>query len=261
MKLMPPPTVVRARELGIETFQPEKVRSGEFPARMRTSGFDIAVVVAYGRILTKEVLDGPRLGCINVHASLLPRWRGAAPIQWSILAGDPVTGVTIQQMVEALDAGDVLSMASTPIGPRETAVQLAERLAPMGAALLVETLAQIDTLQPTPQDPTGVTLARLLSKEDGKLDWSRPAIELDRQVRGLTPWPGTFATFRGEVLRVLDAEPIAGEGPPGTLLGGAAVATGAGALRLLTVQAPGRKAVSGIDFFNGHRAHAGERFE
>lgn len=263
-KLVPPPTIQWAQAHGLPTTQPTKVRSGPFVEAMTRLGLDLAVVVAYGRILTPEVLAGPRLGCINVHASLLPRWRGAAPIQWSILAGDAETGVCCQQMAEGLDTGDVLSEVRTPIHADDTSETLSARLSELGASLVVQTLVDLPKLVPRPQDEAGVTLARILQKQDGRLDFSRSAVELDRQVRGLYGWPGTFATFRGEILKIgrvvlCEAAGTAGERVPGELLPGGRVVCGEGALELHDVQLPGRKPVSGRDFYNGARVAAGER--
>ena len=255
-QLTSPPTVVRARELGFPVLQPIKVRSGEFPEQIEALALDVGVVVAYGRILTPRLLAAPRLGCINVHASLLPRWRGAAPIQWSVLAGDVETGITTMQMAAGLDTGDILLVERTPIGAWETAGELHDRLAPVGAALLVRTLAEWPP--PTPQPEEGVTLAPMLTKEMGRIDWTRSSVEIDRQVRGLSPWPGAFTTFRGDTLKVLRAVPVEGEGAPGTVLRGAIVACGAGAMELTEVQLPGRRPVRGTDFVHGSRVHVGE---
>ena len=257
--LVSPPTVVRARSLGIPTLQPVKVRSGEFPEAIEALGLEVAVVVAYGRILTPRLLTAPRRGCINVHASLLPRWRGAAPIQWSVVAGDAVTGVTTMQMAEGLDTGDMLLRAETPIGPEETAGELHDRLAPLGAALAVRTLAELDTLTPQPQDDALATLAPMLEREHGRLDWARPAAELHNRVRGLSPWPGTWTIFRGETLKILRARVAEGAGEPGVVLPGARVGTGQGLLELVEVHQAGRKAVRGVDWVNGARVAAGER--
>ncbi len=269
-KLQSPPTVELARDRGIEVLQPLKVKTGEFPERIEALGLEVAVVVAYGRILTPRLLAAPRRGCINVHASLLPRWRGAAPIQWSVLAGDTTTGVCTMQMDAGLDTGAVLLREETPIGPEETSGQLQERLAGMGAALLVRTLAELDSLVPRPQPEEGVTYARMLAKEDGRLDASRSAAELDAQVRGLSPWPGAFATFRGDVLKVTRARPLpggrcGGESPPpreyGQLLvadGRPLLVCGEGRLELLEVQLPGKRPVSGADFVRGTRLVEGE---
>ena len=253
-----PPTIVLARERGVPTMQPAKVRTGELPETLERLELDVAVVVAYGRILTPRLLAAPRLGCINVHASLLPRWRGAAPIQWSILAGDPSTGVATMQMAEGLDTGDVLYMEETPIGPEETAGELSERLSALGADLLLRTLAERP--HPTPQDNALATHAPMLTKEHGRIDWHRPAVEIGWQVRGLSPWPGTFTTFRSEPLKILRVRPLPDvHGHAGAMLDGPIVACGEGALELLEVQLPGKKAVRGADFINGSRVKHGER--
>lgn len=252
-----PPTIALARAHGIPTLQPKRVKTGELPEALERLELDVAVVVAYGRILTPRLLQAPRLGCVNVHASLLPRWRGAAPIQWAVLAGDATTGVATMQMAEGLDTGDLLLVEETPIAPTETAGELFVRLAELGAPLLLRTLATLP--RPAPQDPSGVTLAPMLSKEHARMDWTRPARELDWQVRGLSPWPGTVTTFRGEPLKVLKARPVPREGAPGTFLDGPVVACGEGAIELLEVQLPGKKAVRGVDFVNGSRVRPGER--
>ncbi len=250
-----PPTAVRARQLGVPVFQPTKLKSGDFPGEFAALGADVGIVVAYGRILPPALLEAPRRGCINVHASLLPRWRGAAPIQWSILAGDTETGITTMQMAEGLDTGDILLQSRTPIGPEETAGQLHDRLAPMGAELLVQTLARLDQIVPRPQPESGVTYAKMLTREMSAIDWTRTAAEIDRQVRGLSPWPGTVSGS----LKLIRARPAAGSGEPGTLLDGARVACGEGAIELLEVQVPGKKAVSGRDWMNGARLRPGDR--
>ncbi len=256
-QLVSPATVMRARALGIPTLQPIKVKSGEFPEAFEALGADVAVVVAYGRILTPRLLAAPREGCINVHASLLPRWRGAAPIQWSILGGDPVTGVTTMNMAEGLDTGDMLLRAETSIGPEETAPELHDRLMVLGASLLVRTLAERPA--PVPQDHALATYAPMLTREQGAVTWGRPAGEVHRQVRGLAGWPGTYARFRGEVFKIVRARRVAGSGAPGEVLAGAVVACGEGALELLEVQLPGKKAVRGLDWVNGSRVARGER--
>ncbi len=258
-ELLSPPTVVLCRARGIPVFQPTKLKSGEFPPAFAELAPEVAVVVAYGRILPPAILAVPRRGCINVHASLLPRWRGAAPIQWAVLAGDHETGVATMNMAEGLDTGDILLVERTPIGPEETAGALFERLAPMGAALLIRTLAELDSLTPQPQDDAGVTYARMLDKEMGRLDWSAPAAELHRKVRGLAPWPGTFCEYAGSTLKVVSARVADGGGEAGTILSGARIACGVGALELVLVQAPGKRAVSGADFLNGARLKVGER--
>ncbi len=258
-QLVSPPTVELARRLGIPVFQPTKLKSGDFPPAFAALAPEVAVVVAYGRILPLALLQTPKRGCINVHASLLPRWRGAAPIQWSVLAGDAVTGVTTMQMAEGLDTGDILLQATTPIGPEETAGQLFERLAPFGAQLLVRTLAELDGLLPQIQDEAGVTHAAMLEKEMGRLDVTKPAVELHRRVRGLSPWPGTTLAWGADAVKVLEVRVAEGSAAPGTVLPGARLACGEGALELVQVQAPGKRAVSGADFLNGARIKVGDR--
>jgi methionyl-tRNA formyltransferase len=211
---------------------------------------DAAIVAAYGLILPKPMLDAPRLGCINIHASLLPRWRGAAPIQAAILAGDTETGITIMRMEEGLDTGPMLLCRSIPIGPRTTTPELHDALATLGAELIVETLA--DLPRAVPQSPEAATYAAKLTRDDGKLDFSNSAETIDRQIRALTPWPGTTAQFAGDLLKILHSEPAQAEGPQGAVLDARfTVACGAGALRLLRVQRPGRPAASGDAFLRG----------
>ncbi|MSQ03700.1 MAG: methionyl-tRNA formyltransferase [Myxococcales bacterium] len=256
-EVVSPPTVVWARARDIPVFQPTKLKSGDFPPAFAALAPEVAVVVAYGRILPPAILVTPARGCINVHASLLPRWRGAAPIQWAVLAGDEETGVATMNMAEGLDTGDILLVERTPIGPEETAGALFDRLAPLGAALLVRTLAGLDGIVPQPQEAGGVTYARLLDKEMGRLDWGRSAVELHRKVRGLDPWPGTFCEHAGSVLKVISARVAPGAGEPGTILPGARIACGVGALELLQVQAPAKRPVTGADFLNGARLKVG----
>ena len=197
---MPPPVKVAAEELGVSVYQPEKLREPDAVERLRSIAPDLLVVVAYGQIIPRSVLSIPRLGAVNVHASLLPRWRGAAPIARAILAGDAETGVTIMKMDEQLDHGPVLAAQETPIGDAEDAVELTARLAEVGASLLVETLGRFGELRAVEQDHPKATMAPKLTREDGQLEWSLDAREIDRRVRGLQPWPGaTLPTARGRV--------------------------------------------------------------
>ncbi len=218
---------------------------------------DAAVVAAYGLILPQAMLDAPRLGCLNIHASLLPRWRGAAPIQAAVLAGDTESGVTIMQMDAGLDTGAMLLAGSVPIGPRGTAALLHDELAELGARLIVRALAE--RLRPEPQPAEGASYAPKLSRADGELHWTGTATELDRQVRALNPWPGTWCRMGDEVLKVLEAEPATKPAnvPPGTVLHGLEVACGAGALRLLRVQRPGRAPMAADAFLRGTPVPAG----
>lgn len=218
---------------------------------------DAAIVAAYGLILPQAVLDAPRRGCLNIHASLLPRWRGASPIQAAVLAGDAESGVTIMQMEAGLDTGPMLVRGVTPIGPRDTAAALHDRLAPLGAALILQALAEPAIPQPQPDD--GATYAPKLTRADGALDWTQPAEALDRRVRAMTPWPGAWCRLGGEVLKVLDAIPVAGSGAPGTVLTGLTVACGTGALQVRRVQRAGRAPVEAAAFLNGHKVPPGTR--
>lgn len=225
---------------------------------------DVAVVVAYGRILIPALLKAPRLGCINVHASLLPKYRGAAPIQWAIVNGEDETGVCTQQMAEGLDTGDVLLEARTPIGPDDTGPDLWARLSQMGADLIVETLAHLDTLTPSVQDDGLATHARPLTKEDGVVDWTWPAQRVHDRVRGTNPWPSGQTRFRGDTLKLHRTRVVAGEvvGRPGELVTvgkRVVVAAGEGGVELLEVQAPGKKRQAATDWANGARVQAGDQ--
>jgi methionyl-tRNA formyltransferase len=204
LKLTPPAVKVAAEELGLPVLQPERIREPEAIERLRAAAPDLIVVVAYGQIIPRSILELPAKGVLNVHASLLPRWRGAAPVAHAILASDEFTGVTIMQMDEQLDHGPVLAYSEPiPIGPREDAARLTERLSEVGARLLVETIAELDRLEPREQDHERATLAPKLSREDGELDWNLPAAEIDRRVRAFQPWPGVTLPYHGERLKVL----------------------------------------------------------
>ena len=255
----PCPVHAAALALGLEVRSPARLRKDVAAQEAFAAlGLDVAVVAAYGLILPQAMLDAPRLGCLNIHASLLPRWRGAAPIQAALLAGDGETGITIMQMDAGLDTGAMLLRGSVQIGPRSTATELHDALAAMGGRLILEALA-------TPPDPVaqpedGVTYAAKLAREDGRIDWSRDAAALDRQVRALNPWPGTFTQLGDMVLKVLAAEPAPGAGAPGEVLNDRlTVAAGNGALRLLRVQAPGRSAMEAAAFLRGHPVPPGSR--
>ncbi|MFY8093246.1 MAG: methionyl-tRNA formyltransferase [Niveispirillum sp.] len=255
-QLQASPVHRRADALNIPVRTPKSLRKAEEQAEFAALNLDCAIVAAYGLILPQAILDAPRLGCVNVHASLLPRWRGAAPIQRSILAGDADTGVTIMQMDAGLDTGAMLLKEALPITPRMNAADLHDALAAMGARLMVQALPGIadGSLLPMPQPDEGVTYAAKLSKEEGRLDLTRPAVDLDRQVRGLYPWPGTWVDLAdGEKLKVLEVQPVDGAGAPGTLLdAGPTLACGEGALRLVRVQRPGKGPVDGASFLRGY---------
>jgi methionyl-tRNA formyltransferase len=225
----------------------QNVEEHAFFARL---SLDAAVVAAYGLILPPAMLEAPRRGCLNIHASLLPRWRGAAPIHRAIEAGDAETGITIMRMEAGLDTGPMLLRAGVPIGPHTTTPSLHDELARLGASLIVQALDGDPPAVPQPGE--GVTYAAKLTRADSKLDFTRDAAALDRQVRAMVPWPGCTAMLRGEVLKILAAEVAAGEGEPGAILDGAfTVACGDGALRLRRVQRSGRAAMSGGDFLRG----------
>lgn len=239
-----------AEAMGLPVRYPVSLkRDPDAQAAFAALGLDAAVVAAYGLILPQAMLDAPRRGCLNIHASLLPRWRGAAPIQAAVLAGDAEAGVTIMQMDSGLDTGAMLLKAAVPVGARDTAASLHDTLAQLGAGLVLRALAEAPA--GVPQPPDGASYAPKLSRADSPLDWTRSAEELDRRVRALTPWPGTTCRVLGEVLKVLDAEPAPGEAAPGTVLPGLTVACGAGALRLLRVQRPGRAPVAADAFLRG----------
>jgi methionyl-tRNA formyltransferase len=266
-RLTPPPVKQVALEHGLPLSQPQSLRAPEAVDQLATWEPEAIVVVAFGQILPENVLDLPPHGCLNVHASLLPRWRGAAPVAAAILAGDEVTGVTIMRMDAGLDTGPILAQREGPIRPDDTQATLEKRLARLGATLLVETLSAYleGALLPRPQPEEGVTYAGQLRKEDGHLDWSLPAVELDRRVRAFTPWPGALTMWHGQRLKVLRAVPLPGwhgGAPPGTvfaLANGLAVATGRGALRLEEVQLAGKRPVDIAAFLRGQRDFAGSR--
>ena len=265
--LKPPPVAARARELGLRLLQPRRVRSGAFPQAMEDLDLDVAVVIAYGRILTTRLLEAPRYGCVNVHASLLPRWRGAGPIQWSIIGGDERTGVTTMWMEEGLDTGPMLLRREEPIGPQDTAATLGQRLGALGAELAAQTLVELQAgrLRATPQPAEGVTLAPLLTKGDGLLRWDQPADALERRMRGVSPWPGAWCPWRGKVLKVHGArvEPSS-DAParPGEIVAvdddGVRVRCGEGDLCLTRVQPPGKRAMDIAAFLRGRDLRVGE---
>lgn len=264
-KLMPTAVKAAALEQGLPIRQPAKLR--EETAFLRDLRPDALVVVAYGQLLTPETLDIPRYGCINVHASLLPRWRGAAPVARAIEAGDTETGVTIMQMAAGLDTGDILLQAKTPIAPDDTTQTLHDRLALLGAEALVQALAKLvqGELLPQPQDEMRATYARKLVKEEALLDWSRPASALALQVRAFNPWPVAHARLNDELLRIWDATAERGtnRATRGEVIAAAAtgivVQTGDGVLRLLRLQAEGGRALSAREFLNGHPLNIGAR--
>ncbi|HEX9206676.1 MAG TPA: methionyl-tRNA formyltransferase [Steroidobacteraceae bacterium] len=264
------PVKRRALELGCHVEQPASLKTAEARQRLASFAPDLMVVVAYGLILPQAVLDVPRLGCLNIHASLLPRWRGAAPIQRAVLAGDDRTGISIMLMDAGLDTGPELLRKEVAIGARETGGELHDRLAPLGAAAIVEAVAGWagGRLQPQPQPVTGATYAAKIRKDEARIDWTQPAAAIDRQVRAFNPWPVAETRLGGEQVRVWLAEPVADlvapTGEPGSVLdapeGRLFVATGEGVLELLVLQFPGRKALRARDVLNS-RSLRGARFE
>ena len=256
-RLTPSPVKQRALELKVPVHQPETFKTSEARQALADAKPDVMVVVAYGLILPKSVLAIPRYGCLNIHASLLPRWRGAAPIQRALLAGDAETGVAIMQMDKGLDTGDVLLESRTRIATDDTSQTLHDRLAMMGAQALLQVLDALPDVRPRKQDAAGVTYAEKLTKEEARLDWRRSAAELDRAVRGYNPWPVAHTVYRGQPLRIWRAEPLATKtsAEPGTVLvaghEGIQVATGEGVLRILELQAAGGRIQSAGEFANG----------
>ncbi|MBP7867151.1 MAG: methionyl-tRNA formyltransferase [Acidobacteria bacterium] len=278
--LQPTPPAVKTAALrrGVPVQQPATLRHPEAVEAIRALEPDFLVVAAYGEILSRAVLAIPAVAPLNVHASLLPRLRGASPIHHAILAGDPETGITIMRIARKLDAGDILLQAREPIGPRDTAGTLHDRLARIGAACIVQALERFERGEAafTPQDDALSTYAPQLTREMGRLDWSRTADELDRFVRGLNPWPAAFTLFRGETVKVWEAAPLGGPGatpPPGLPDGPASpgellprgdhllvVCAEGTCLEILRLQLPGRRAVTGAEFARGARVAPGERF-
>jgi len=252
-----------AERLGLAVRTPKTLKTDEEAASFKALDLDAAVVVSYGHILTKAFLDAPVLGCVNIHGSLLPRWRGAAPIHRAILAGDAETGVTTMRMDEGLDTGPMLLAERTPISAADTAETVHDRLADMGATLIVSTLDGLmrRSIDPTPQAEEGVTYAHKLGKEEGALDWRRPAAELERKVRAFHPWPGTSFTYNGEAIKVLGATLLLSGGAPGAVTiardGFPVVACGVGGLRLLKLQRPGKAAQAADAFLRGFALPAG----
>jgi methionyl-tRNA formyltransferase len=258
-KLMPSPVKQLALQHGIAVYQPQTLRDPAAQAELAALTPDLMVVVAYGLILPQVVLDTPRLGCINSHASLLPRWRGAAPIQRAIEAGDASSGVTVMQMEAGLDTGPMLLKVTTTITAEDTGGSLHDRLAQLGSAAVVEAVGKLAAgeLRGEVQDDSLATYAHKLNKDEARLDWSRPAVELERLVRAFNPWPICHSTLNGEPLKVLAAQLGEGKGAPGTVLAadksGLTVACGEGALRLTRLQLPGGKPLSFADLYNSRR--------
>jgi methionyl-tRNA formyltransferase len=263
--LAAPPVKELALARGVPVLQPAKLRTPPFAEELRQYRPDVCVVTAYGKILPKDLLAVPAKGCVNVHASLLPRFRGAAPIQWAIAHGDVETGVALMVMDEGLDTGPVLAVKRLPIAPDETSATLYPKLSALGGDVLRESLPKYlsGELQPVPQPSEGMVLAPIINKEDGKLDFSRPAVELERRLRAFTPWPGAYTTLGGKLLKVHRVRTGETKGAPGTVLsagpGGVEVACGEGSLVLLELQLEGKRAMSAADFLSGHKLSPGSQ--
>ncbi|MGE0419360.1 MAG: methionyl-tRNA formyltransferase [Acetobacteraceae bacterium] len=251
------PVHVAADDAGLVVRTPPRLRGqDDVIAAFAALDLDVAVVVAYGLILPQAMLDAPRLGCLNIHASLLPRWRGAAPIQAAILAGDAETGVTIMRMDAGLDTGPMLLRRSVPIIPTTTGASLHDTLSALGATMIVEALTTMPAAEPQPA--TGACHAPKLTRDDARIDWTADATVIERQVRAFDPWPGTFTMLGGAVLKVVATQVVEGAGPPGQVLDGdLTVACGRGALRLIRVQLAGRSVMDGSSFLRGHRVPPG----
>ena len=262
MELQPTPVEREARRLGLPVFTPKTLKDEAAQAAFRAHKADAAVVVAYGLILPKPILEAPRLGCFNVHASLLPRWRGAAPINRAIMAGDAASGVTIMQMDEGLDTGAMAMAEPIAIGPDMTAGELHDALARLGADLVPRALAAAErgSLKLTPQPETGVTYATKISKDETRIDWSKPARQVHDNIRGLSPFPGAWCEIGGVRVKALRSTKGEGKGVAGTVLDdNLTIACGDGAVRLTQVQGAGRKAMSAEEFLRGTKVEAGAR--
>ena len=256
-----------ALEKGIPVYQPEKVRRPECIEELKKYQADVCVVIAFGQILPKEILEMTPYGCINVHASLLPKYRGAAPIQWAIINGESISGVTTMQMDEGLDTGDMLEKAEVPLGEKITGGELHDLLAEAGAKLCVQTLEKLEKgeLKPEKQGETPTAYARMLDKKLGNIDWTRPAVEIERLIRGLNPWPSASTTWNEKTMKIWDADVVDEEktAEPGTIIEVTkqtfSVQTGEGALRINELQIPGKKKMSADAFLRGYQVKTGEK--
>ena len=259
MKLVASPVKEVALAAGIPVFQPENFREEESVEALRALKPDVCAVVAYGRILPQKVLDVPTFGCINIHASLLPKYRGSAPYQWAVLDGLQETGVTAMYLCREMDAGDIIDVSKTPIGENETAGELLDRLAVLGAALLSKTLSRFEKegkLPAVPQNPDEVCYAPMLDKSMCPIDWNQTAVQVHNHVRGLHPWPVATFVLQGKTFKVHDTRVVSGSGTPGQILGltktGLVVACGEGAVEITSLQAEGGKRMAAPDYFRGH---------
>ncbi len=254
-----------ALQKGLPVLQPLKLRGTDFASQLAALSADVAVVTAYGKILPKDVLEAPKHGCVNVHASLLPRFRGAAPIQWAIASGDEKTGVCLMRMDEGMDTGPVIDRAELPIGPHDTSATLHDSLAALGGQVLTRALPRYlsGDLQPVAQPGDGVVMAPMIKKEDGALDFTKSAVELERRLRAFTPWPGAFTKLEGSLFKVHAATVLGGTGAPGTVLSaspaGIEVACGQGSLVLTSVQLEGKRVMTAQEFLAGKKLLTGTR--
>jgi len=267
-RVLAAPAVKRAAlERGLSVYQPKRVREPEFIETLRSLGSEAIVVAAYGQILPTEILTMPKYGCINIHASLLPRYRGAAPITWAIVRGETEAGNTIMQMDEGMDTGAMLLQERIPIDPKDTAGTLTEKLSVQGAKLITAALPLIASgkLPPTAQDSSQATLAPLLKKEDGRIDWERGAQEIHDRVRGMNPWPGAYSLLDNKIVKLIETAVVDGNAEPGRLLeknGNTLFAgTGSGLLQLVTIQPEGKKPMPAAEFLRGHRGAIGSTFD
>lgn len=249
-KPRPSPVALAAQALGIPVRTPARLRDPQDQADFAALGADVAVVVAYGLILPQPVLDAPRLGCLNIHASILPRWRGAAPIHRAILAGDAETGVAIMQMEAGLDTGPVLALTRTPIAADDTTASLHDRLSAMGADLITDVLDRLP-LPAVPQPDDGVTYATKIDKAEARIDWTQSAEQVDRQIRGLSPFPGAWCMVGDERVKLLASSVAQGQGAPGTVLPDFTIACGTGAVRIALAQRAGKKPMAPADLLRG----------
>ena len=247
------PTAIHARAdaLGLPVHTPTSLKTDDALATFQSHKADIAVVVAYGLILPQAILDAPKHGCLNIHASLLPRWRGAAPIHRAIMAGDTETGVAIMQMEAGLDTGPVLLSKTLPIKDTDTTGSLHDTLSLLGATLITKTLNDLANLTGTPQSETGVTYAEKIDKAEARIDWAKPATEISRQIRGLSPFPGAWCDINGERIKFLNAKVTDAKGAPGTHMGNFEIACGENAVQITQAQRPGKKPMSAQDFLRG----------
>ncbi len=265
-KVTPPPVKVVAEELGIPVYQPEKVKENdELKKRLLEVEPDLIVVAAYGKILPEWLLNLPKYGTINVHASLLPKYRGASPIQWALLNGEEETGVTIMKVIPKLDAGDIISQKRVKIEKEDNAKTLHDKLAEVGAELLVKTLPLYVSgkLKPVPQNEEEATYCPQIKKEMGKIDWRESAEKIFNKIRAFTPWPSAYTTFKGKRVKILKGEPVEGSGEPGEVIEAGKnliVAAGKGALKIERLRPEGRKEISGEEFVRGYRVKKGDRF-